>query len=203
MPITKAQKKTILTLCLSGVLLLGGCGTEITFEKIDRKGHVRIEREGAGYCFRVPTDWEIRENLEEADVVCLAPLEGGFRDSVVARTLPASEIVEPEELVLRQLESLGPKAIILEPWTGLDKPVVVSLQEARFTKETLGQLLFIHKRSDGAGVLITCTTTKDRLAERREFFEEIVAKAEYDLSKCLAPGGLPEVFPTPSVTLRP
>lgn len=200
---SKLPKYAILALCLSAVLLLGGCGTEITFEKIDRKGHVRIEREGTGYCFRVPTDWEIREKLEEADVVCLAPLEGGFRDSVVARTLPASEIAEPEKLLMQQLESLGAKVTVLEPWTGLDKPVVVSLEEARFSQETLGQLLFIHKRPDGAGVLITCTTTKDRLPERREFFEEIVAKAEYDLSKCVAPGGLPEVFPTPSVTLRP
>lgn len=190
----------ILVLALG--LSLGGC-TEVTFEKIDRKGHVRIVRDDQGYCFKVPTDWEIREKLEDADVVCLAPLEDGFRDSIVARTLPASALQNPEETVRTQLEALGTKVSVLESWSGPDKPVVVILEESKFSGQPLGQLLFIHLKPEGNGVLIACTTTRDRLETKRPVFEEIVAAAKYDLADCPGAGGLPEVFPTPSVTLRP
>jgi len=151
----------------------------------------------------VPTDWEIREKLEDADVVCLAPLEDGFRDSIVVRSLPASALQNPEETVRTQLEALGTKVSVLESWSGPDKPVVVVLEESKFSGQPLGQLLFIHLKPEGNGVLIACTTTRDRLESKRPVFEEIVAAAKYDLADCPGAGGLPEVFPTPSVTLRP
>lgn len=174
----------------------------MTFEKVDRRGHVRIVQGDQGYCFHVPTDWEIRENLEEADVVCLAPIQSGFRDSVIARSLSAEELKNPEETVRRQLEGLGAKAEVLEPWSGLDKPVVVHL-ESKFSAQPLGQLLYLHQRDNGNGVLLACTTTQARLSTQREFFQDIVSKAHYDLKDCPGEGGLPQVFPTPKVTLSP
>lgn len=182
---------------------LAGCDAGVTFEKIDRKGHVRIVQGEQGYCFRVPQDWEIREKLEGADVVCLAPLKDGFRDSLVARSLPSSALENPEETVRTQLEALGTKVTVLEPWSGPDKPVVVTLEESRFSSQPLVQLLYIHLKPEGNGVLIACTTTKDRLDVRRSSFDEIVSQAKYDLADCPGEGGLPKVFPTPEVTLRP
>jgi hypothetical protein len=183
-------------------LSLGGC-TQVTFEPIDRQGHVRIVKGDEGYCFRVPTDWEIREKLEGIDVVCLAPLEDGFRDSIVARSVPARELENPEETVREQLEGLGTKVAVVEPWSGADRPVVVTLEGSKFSKEPLGQLLFIHVRPNGDGVLLICTTRKDKLEVKREFFQEIVTKAKYELIDCPGAGGLPDVFPTPEATLRP
>lgn len=184
-------------------LLLPGCGGQISFEKIDYKGHVRIDSGGAGYCFKVPTDWEIRETLEGADVVCLAPLESGFRDSVVARSLAASKLPDPEEFMSKQLAELGDKVEILEPWSEPGKPVVVKLTESKFSREPLGQMLFLHMRPDGAAVLMTCTTTASQLETKRSFFEELIAKAKYELEDCPGIGGLPSSFPTPQVTLSP
>ena len=182
---------------------LGGCGSGVTFEKIDRKGHVRIVQGESGYCFKVPENWEIREKLEGSDVVCLAPLENGFRDSIVARSLNAAALEKPDETVRTQLEGLGSKVTVIEPWSGPDKPVVVALEESRFAKQPLGQLLYIHMKPEGNGVLIACTTTKEQLEAKRSFFDEIVGKAKYDLADCPGEGGLPKVFPTPEATLRP
>ena len=182
---------------------LGGCDSGVTFEKIDRKGHVRIVQGEQGYCFKVPQDWEIREKLEGADVVCLAPLADGFRDSIVARSLPSSALENPEETVRTQLEALGTKVTVLEPWSGPDRPVVVTLEESRFSKEPLAQLLYIHLKPEGNGVLIACTTTTDKLEATRPTFDNIVGQAKYDLTDCPGEGGLPKVFPTPEVTLRP
>ena len=182
---------------------LGGCSSGVHFEKIDRHGHVRIVQGEQGYCFKVPTDWEIREKLEGADVVCMAPLDGGFRESIVARSLNAAALENPDETVRTQLEALGTKVTVLEPWSGPDSPVVVTLEESKFSKVPLGQMLYIHVKPEGNGVLIACTTTKDKLEARRPFFDEIVGKAKFDLADCPGEGGLPQVFPTPEVTLRP
>ena len=92
---------------------------------------------------------------------------------------------------------------VLEPWSGPDSPVVVTLEESKFSKVPLGQMLYIHVKPEGNGVLIACTTTKDKLEARRPFFDEIVGKAKFDLADCPGEGGLPQVFPTPEVTLRP
>lgn len=187
---------------------LGGCGDAVTFEPIDKRGHVRIIKGTDVYCFRVPSEkpdnvWEIREKLEGADVVCLAPLKDGFRDSIVARSLPAAELENPEETVRTQLESLGTKVTVVQPWTGPDKPVIVTLEQSRFSKEPLAQMLFIHIRPNGDGVLLACTTKKDKLSERQAFFEEVVGNAKYEMADCPGAGGLPDVFPTPEATLRP
>ena len=182
---------------------LAGCDSGVTFTKIDRKGHVRIVQGEQGYCFKVDQGWEIREKLEGADVVCLAPLTDGFRDSIVARSLPASSLENPEETVRTQLEALGTKVTVLEPWSGPDKPVVVTLEESKFSKQPLAQLLYIHLKPEGNGVLIACTTTKAKLEDKRSMFDDIVGKAKYDLADCPGEGGLPKVFPTPEVTLRP
>jgi hypothetical protein len=196
------QYLRLFSVCLL-FFLLAGCGGQVSFEKIDLKGHVRVERDGRGYCFRVPKDWEIREALEGADVVCLAPPQDGFRDSVVAKTLSASQLGDPKAVVAKQLESLGQAVTVVEPWSQPDIPLVVTLEEGHLSKEPLGQLLFLHLKADGSGILITCTTTKHKLAERRAFFSDIFAGAKYELEECTGPGGLPKVFPTPEVTLTP
>jgi hypothetical protein len=191
--------------CTLALLLfvLGGCGDQVSFEKVDYKGHVRVEQGNVGYCFKVPTDWEIRMKLEGADVVCLAPLQDGFRDSIVATSLSAADLEDPESAVARQVESLGESAHITEPWSGPDAPVKVVLDQTRFSKVPLAQLLYIHVRPDGSGVLIACTTTKAQVDDRQDFFHQIVEKAKYDLENCTGPSGLPEVFPTPEVIYRP
>jgi len=183
--------------------LLAGCGSHVSFDKVDLKGHVRVEQDGIGYCFHVPKEWEIREKLEGSDVVCLGPLEDGFRDSVVAKSLTASELSDPQAMFDEQLKTLADVATIVEPWSASDLPVVVTLRENRFSKDVLGQMLFLHIRPDGSGVLLTCTTTEARLSEKRESFEKIFAGVKYDLADCTGPGGLPKVFPTPEVTLSP
>ena len=186
------------------VTALSGCGPQVTFEKVDRHGHVRIESgDGKGYCFKVDKDWEIREKLEGADVVCMAPPGEGFRDSIVARSISAESLKNPEETVRKQLAELDTEVEVLESWSGPDKPVVVTIEKSKFSKFSLGQMLFIHIGEDGNGVLIACTTSKDKLAERRGEFERIVSNAHYDLKDCPGAGGIPEVFPTPNVTLRP
>lgn len=188
-----------------GLILLStsGCGNHVSFEKIDYKGHVRIERDGQAYCFKVPQDWGIREKLEDSDVVCLGPLEEGFRDSIVAKTIPASELQDPAEAVQKQLAKLGDKISVEEPYAGPDKPVLAILEHSKFSAEPLAQLVFLHLRSDGSGIVILCTTTKSQLDKKREFFQDIVAKAKYRIEDCPGAGGLPKVFPTPEVTLSP
>lgn len=189
--------------CCLSFFLLAGCGGQITFEPVDYKGHVRVEKDGVGYCLTVPKDWEIREKLEDSDVVCLAPVANNFRESIVTRTLTAYDLSNPEETIAKQLESLGESLTVLTPWTGPDEAVVLTLDKNGITEIPLAQLVFIHQRPEGGGVLITCTTRKERLQERTEFFKEIVAKTKYDLEDCTGPGGLPKVFPTPNVTLSP
>ena len=184
--------------------LFTGCGDAIHFEKVDRKGHVRIASsvsQDEGYCFRVPQDWEIREKLEGADVVCLSPpIKGKFRESVVATSLTAEQLKDPTAAVLSQLSA---EAKVVEAGDGQSQPIVVELTDPRFSRFTLQQLLFVRKESEGHGVVICCTTTKDEMPKRREFFNEIVAKAKFDLADCPTAGGLPSVFPTPEVTLSP
>jgi hypothetical protein len=201
------RKIGLALITLSLGLSLGGC-TQVTFEPVDRRGHVQIVKGDEGYCFRVPftpkdKKWEIREKLEEVDVVCLAPLEDGFRDSIVARSLPARDLEKPDETIRTQLEGLGTEVTVVEGWSGADKPVVVTLEESKFSKEPLAQLLYIHLRSGGDGVLIVCTTKKDKLDAKRAFFEDIVADARYELTDCTHKGVIPDVFPTPEATLRP
>lgn len=184
--------------------LFTGCGDAIHFEKVDRKGHVRIVSSVAqdeGYCFKVPRDWEIREKLEGADVVCLSPpLKGKFRESVVATSLTAEQLKDPTAAVLSQLSA---EAKVVEAGDGLNQPIVVELTDPRFSRFTLQQLLFVRKESEGHGVVICCTTTKDDMANRRAFFNDIVAQAKFDLAECHTAGGIPSVFPTPEVTLSP
>jgi len=194
-------KKIVLSLLV--IATLSGCGGQVSFEKVDYKGHVRIDKGNVGYCFKVPTTWDIRMKLEGADVVCLAPLENGFRDSIVARSLKATELDEPGKAVQEQIDSLESAVTIVEPWEAFDKPVLVTLEESRFASVPLGQLLYVHQRSDGSGVLIACTTTRSQLADKRDFFADIAEKAKYDLADCSGPGGLPDVFPTPEVTFSP
>lgn len=192
---------------LSAVLLFcfisSGCGSRVFFEKVDLRGHVRIENEGRGYCFKVPADWEIRERLEDADVVCMAPIENGFRESIIVRTLPVEDLGDPEEAVIQQLSELGANARVVEPWSGPDRPVVTALEGSQFSKMSLNQMIFVHLRDDGSGVLFVCTTTEERFDERRQFFSELIGEAKYDLNDCTGPGKLPEVFPTPEVTFIP
>ena len=86
---------------------------------------------------------------------------------------------------------------------GLNVGWVSRIGNDAFGRFTLQQLLFVRKESEGHGVVICCTTTKDEMPKRREFFNEIVAKAKFDLADCPTAGGLPSVFPTPEVTLSP
>lgn len=183
--------------------MLAGCGEHITFEKVDLKGHVRVAHEDQGYCFRVPEDWEIREKLEDADVVSLAPPQDGFRDSIVAKIIAAKDLEDPEQTLRNQMAPLGDAVTVVEPWVGPDTAVVVTLEERKLSKYPLGQLLFLHLLPSGDGVLITCTTKQDRLSERRDFFSQVVNEAKYDLSDCNGPGILPKVYPTPEVTMSP
>jgi hypothetical protein len=188
-------------------VVFSGCGTEITFTKVDLRGHVRVvgPQQGQGYCFRVPSDWEIREDLEGADVVCLSPpVKGKFRESVVARSVSAQELKDPQALILSEMEKMGEQAKIVEPWDGKSqKPMLVQLNDKRFSALPLSQLLFFHLRPEGDGVLICCTTVEADMPGRRAELEGIVAKAEFDLSKCSGPAGIPETFPTPEVTYSP
>ncbi len=154
-----------------------------------------------GYCFRVPRDWEIREKLEGADVVCLSPpVKGKFRESIVATSLPADQLKDPVASLGAQL---GQGAKVLESGDGQMKPILVELTEHRFSKFTLHQLIFVHRQSEGHGVVICCTTTEDDMSKRRAFFSDVVAQAKFDLEHCPGTGGLPKVFPTPEVTYSP
>ncbi len=201
---TRFHRLRSLSCAFLAAWLFSGCGDAIHFEKVDRKGHVRIASPVAqdeGYCFRVPSDWEIREKLEGADVVCLSPpLKGKFRESLVATSLTAEQLKDPTAAVLSQLSA---EAKVVESGDGVSQPIVVELTDHRFSKFTLSQLLFVRKESEGHGVVICATTTKDEMPKRREFFTEIVDKAKFDLANCPDAGGLPAVFPTPEVTLSP
>lgn len=202
---SRAARARLLSLSLFGLLLWPGCVEQITFEKVDLKGHVRVEgpRPGLGYCFRVPPQWEIRERIEGADVVCLAPpVKGTFRESVVARTLSADQLQDPQAALKSQLEKAGEKVQVLEPWQP-GRPMLVQLTDARFSSLQLGQLLFLHTRPDGEAVLICCTTEMSQMAQRRPAFEEMVAKAKFELKDCPGKGGVPTNFPTPEVTFSP
>ncbi len=202
MALTKTYIKNVVLATLFS-LFLTGCGQQVSFEKIDYKGHVRVENEGVGYCFKIPEDWEIRLKLEGSDVVCLAPTSSGFRESIVATTLTGSKLTDPGEAVKNQLGVLGSNVEILEPWSESDKPVVVTLAHSKFSEEPLGQMLFLHLKEDGSGVLLTCTTTKSALETRREFFTSVAESAKYNLEECTGPSGVPKVFPTPEVTFSP
>ena len=111
----KYIKKVALAVLFS--LTLAGCGQQVSFEKIDYKGHVRIENDGVGYCFKIPEDWEIRLKLEGSDVVCLAPTSTGFHESIVATSIPGSKLTDPGEAIKKQLGVLGSNLEILEPWS--------------------------------------------------------------------------------------
>lgn len=199
----KLRRILILSGLTAALLFSSGCGAQVAFEKLDLKGHVRVEHEGVGYCFHVPKNWEIREQLEGADVVCLAPLEDGFRDSIIAKSISAAQLTEPEKAVEREIARLGSRVKVQEPWAAFDKPAVVVLEEPKFSKKPLSQLIYLYHREDGSGVLITCTTTGQGFAAKRSVFEEIVAKANFKVEECGGPAGLPKVFPTPEVTLSP
>lgn len=201
------MRKRVLACAALGALLFSSCGDQITFTKVDLRGHVRIAgpRQGEGYCFRVPTDWEIRESLEGADVVCLSPpVKGEFRESVVARTVTAEQLQDPANLILTQLGQMGEQPQVVEPWDGQsDKPMLVEITDTRFSALPLSQLLFFRARPEGGAVVFCCTTTREAMPTRRDEFEQIVAKAKFDLSQCTGPGGIPDTFPTPEVTLSP
>lgn len=197
------RRLIVLTGLLSALFVLPGCGHRVSFEKIDYKGHVRIEKDGVGYCYHVPKDWEIREKLEGADVVCLGPLENGFRDSVISASIAKSELGDPAEEMKKELDKLGSRVTVVEPWSGPDKAVVVTLNESKFASEPLVQFLYLHVRSNGSGVLITGTTTKSQMEAKRVMFEDVIQGAHYNLKDCPDVGGIPKVFPTPEVTLSP
>lgn len=190
---------------LAGLLLLTGCGGGPTFEKVDLRGHVRVEgtNPGEGYCFHVPQDWEIRAQLEGADVVCMSPPGRGFRDTVVAKTLTAQELKDPQRVLTEQMSKFGENLKVLEPWEGPAKPMLVELSDTKFAASPLNQLLFVHMYPGGEGVLICCTTLKENMAAKRPQFEEMVAKANFDIETCAGPGGVPTTFPTPGVTYSP
>lgn len=154
-----------------------------------------------GYCFRVPRDWEIREKLEGADVVCLAPpIKGKFRDSIVATSLSAAQMKDPLAALTGQL---GQQVKVLERGENPSDPILVELNDPRVSPFTLRQLIFLHRESQGHGVAICCTTTADEMVSRREFFNDVVEQAKFELEHCVGPGGLPKVFPTPEVTYSP
>lgn len=188
-------------------LFFSSCGQEISFQKVDPHGHVRVTgpKEGEGYCFHVPSQWEIREDLEGADVVCLSPpIQGAFRESVVARTLSSEELKDPQALISSELSKEGEQATVVEPWDGSgQRPMLINVSATRFSEPPISQLLFIHPKPDGGGILICCTATQKDMPARRPEFEAIVAKANYDLSQCPGPGGIPDSFPTPEVTYSP
>lgn len=120
MSLPLSHKLRLLACAVLGTLLFSGCGDQITFTKVDLRGHVRIvgPAQGEGYCFKVPPQWEIREDLEGADVVCLSPpVKGKFRESVVARSVTALDLKDPQGTITAQLEKLGEKVKIVEPWT--------------------------------------------------------------------------------------
>lgn len=189
-----------LACALLGTLLFSACDGGIHFEKVDRRGHVRVTSplaQDEGYCFRVPRDWEIREKLEGADIVCLSPpVKGKFRESIVATSLPADQLKDP-------VASLGQGAKVLEPGDGQAQPILVEFTDHRFSKFTLHQLIFVHRQSEGHGVVICCTATREDMAKRRAFFSEVVGQAKFDLEHCPTAGGLPKAFPTPEVTYSP
>ncbi len=189
---------------LSALLLFSGC-EQVTYEKIDHKGHVVVkgDRAGEGYCFQVDRDWEIREKLEGADVVCLAPVKNKFRESIVARSLSSVDLEDPEAALEKQLKALGDKVEIVEPWKDQSHPMLVKLTGTQYSKFELSQLLYLHVNPEGDGVLICATARTEAMNDRREFFDKIVSKVEFDLANCPDPTGVPEVFPTPEVTFSP
>lgn len=192
----------------TALFFFSGCASQTTFEKVDRKGHVVIKGpQGAdvddGYCFHVPADWEIRERLEGADVVCLSPPAAHFRETVVVRSLTADQLKDPQAAMATQIAELGAEAEVVEAWEGSDQPMLVNLVDSRFSKTPLSQLLFLHIKPEGNGILFCFTTHKDAMPERRAFFTDIVTKAKYDITDCPMVGAVPEVFPTPEVTLSP
>lgn len=186
--------------------LLAGC-TQVSFEPIDRRGHVRIEREGSGYCFKIPQEWEIREKLEGADVACMGPLKDNFRETIVVKSLGAASLDDPERFIKAQLESkeasIAFKSVVLEHYTEERKPVTVTFEAGSISDVQTGQLLYLREDDKGEGVLFTCTTRATNLESRREFFQKIVDQAKFDLSKCEGVDGVPESFPTPTVTYTP
>ena len=199
------HRMRLLAFALLGSLLFSSCGDHITFEKVDLRGHVRVvgPNKDEGYCFRVPSAWEIRENLEGADVVCLAPpSKGTFRESILARAVSAEELKDPEALLKAELEKMGEKVEVVEPWQD-DLPMLVNVLDTKFSSLPLSQLLFLHRRPDGSGVLICCTTRREDMAARRADFEKILEKAKFELVDCPGKGGIPETFPTPEVTFSP
>ena len=154
-----------------------------------------------GYCFRVPRDWEIREKLEGADVVCLSPpVKGKFRESIVATSLTADQLKDP---VAALSTELGQGLKVVSPGDGQSQPIEIELTDKRFSNFTLHQLIFVHKQSEGHGVVICCTTTTEDMPNRLAFFKDVVEKAKYDLAHCPDAGGVPKVFPTPEVTYSP
>jgi hypothetical protein len=201
------MRKRVWACAVLGALLFSSCGEHITFTKVDLRGHVRVvgPRQDEGYCFRVPSDWEIREDLEGADVVCLSPPgKGKFRESVVARTVSDEQLQDPQSMILAQLGSMGEQPKVVEAWDGQsDKPMLVEMTDTRFSSMPLSQLLFFRPLPAGGAVVICCTTLRDDMPARRSDFEQIVAKAKFDLDLCSGPGGIPSSFPTPQVTLSP
>lgn len=205
-PVTLKRWKLLVCAAL-GALLFSSCGQHINFKKVDLHGHVRVTGpdSGEGYCFHVPSEWEIREDLEGADVVCLSPpVKGEFRESVVARTLSAADLKDPQALIDSELGKDGEQATVVEPWDGTgQKPMLVNVTATRFSEPPIAQLLFFHPQPDGGGVMICCTTTQQDMPARRADFEAIVAKAKFNLEECPGPAGVPETFPTPEVTYSP
>ncbi len=194
---------------LSLALLLGlsSC-QQVSFERIDPQGHVRIVREGRGYCFRIPKDWEIRENLEGADVACLGPLSDNFRETIVARTLSNSSFEDPEAFITSQLEQSKNGGVefnhtIVESPKGEGEPVILKVEAGSISEIETRQLVYLKRGSQGEAVLFTCTTRSEKLDERRDFFHDIVSKAKFDITECGGPDGIPETFPTPEVTFTP
>ncbi len=185
------------------LLFLLGCPDQISFEKPDRQGRVLIQQAQGGYCFKVPADWEIRENLEGADAVCLGPFDGTFRETVISKTLPAALLDNPAELIERQLAELSGTVKVLQPYAGDNTPVVVAFENTRRSAQPLVQFLYLHIREEGDGVLLAATTLKKNHEDRRDFFDEIFAETKFKLEDCPGTTGIPEVFPTPEVTLSP
>ncbi len=201
--IRSRSTRMLALVCLLPLFLLAGCPSQITFQKVDKQGHVLVQQEHDGYCFRVPPDWEIRENLEGTDAVCMGPFDGNFRETVISASFSAASLENPGELIATQLEEIGESVKVLEPYRSLEEPVVVAFEDRKRSDEPLVQFLYLHRRGAGDGVMLACTTLSTRAEERQSFFDDIFAEAKFTLEECPGPGGVPEVFPTPEVIFNP
>ncbi len=181
-----------------------GCGQQIEYEIPDPKGEYVSEQ--FEFCFKLPEDWEIREEIQAAQVVGLSALQGRsdrFRENLLVKVEPLASPLESEQFLEQQMSEVER----VDSGSENELPWASYLYQAK--GEKLQGLLFCRVHQvQGAyyGVSFLFSQQADQFAESEPVFREAARTFKFGMEACAelqAKAAYPDDLPTPEVTRSP